>query len=106
MVSYADAVNVLDAEKDAMHQEACMLERHNPNSFIAYVTYIDHSNLRLGNDLVSKLNYYKKCKEYTIPKVQEELAKDPHYQYFAQCQQDMELAKAILERVHNKTLRL
>ena len=38
--------------------------------------------------------------------MREELQQDPHFNYFAECQHEMELALPILEKVYNKTLSL
>jgi hypothetical protein len=55
---------------------------------------------------VSKLKYFKKCKNSVQPAAREQLSRDPHFHYFSECQAEMELALPILEKVYNKTLTL
>ena len=82
------------------------LSRHLSKSFQNYVDFCDNSAGRVANALVSKLKYFKKCKSSVNPKMREELQQDPHFNYFAECQHEMELALPILEKVYNKTLSL
>ena len=55
---------------------------------------------------MSKLKYFRKCKDSVNPKTREELQKDPYFHYFCECETEMELALPILEKIHNKTLSL
>ena len=56
------------------------------------------------DDLKSKVEYYKNCKDSTNPKFQADLADDPRFRYFVECESEMILAIPILEKVHNKNL--
>ena len=68
--------------------------------------FCDNSSKRVANALVSKLKYFRKCKGSIHPKSREELQRDPYFNYFCECQLEMELALPILEKIHNKTLSL
>lgn len=76
-------------------------------SFSEYVNYVtDSSGKRVANALVSKLKYYQKCKDSNLPKAKLELENDPHFNFFNECQHEMDLALPILEKIHNKALNL
>jgi len=78
--------------------------RHLSKSFRSYVEFCDQSSRRVASSLISKLKYFQKCKVSFEPKVRAEMERDPEFAYFVTCQQQMELAMPVLEKVFDKTL--